>query len=205
MSFLQELFGRKRVTTRDLKTRLLRIERDRRRKRLELKKLDKRQGEIVEQVKEARRSGNNIEVDYLWEDLKGMKIDRMWMIRESTILNLEGITVKKYLRGMERMERNNNHEGINKMMERIRGSGLEAKLDADRIATDEYLDELRAIMDDVGMDMESMDMVEDDQEKAAFLADIDAINVAEESGNLDEVEEAEERLTNQLEEETEEP
>ena len=136
MSFLQELFGRKRVTTRDLKTRLLRIERDRRRKRLELKKLDKRQGEIVEQVKEARRSGNNIEVDYLWEDLKGMKIDRMWMIRESTILNLEGITVKKYLRGMERMERNNNHEGINKMMERIRGSGLEAKLDADRIATD---------------------------------------------------------------------
>ncbi len=205
MSFLQELFGRKRVTTRDLKTRLLRIERDRRRKRLELKKLDKRQGEIVEQVKEARRSGNNIEVDYLWEDLKGMKIDRMWMIRESTILNLEGITVKKYLRGMERMERNNNHEGINKMMERIRGSGLEAKLDADRIATDEYLDELRAIMDDVGMDMESMDMVEDDPEKAAFLADIDAINVAEESGNLDEVEEAEDRLTTKLEEETEEP
>ncbi len=204
MSFLQELFGRKKVTQRELKTRLLRIERDRRKKRLELKKLDSRQTKLVEQVKEARRGGNNIEVDYLWEDLKGMKLDRVWLIRESTILNLEGITVKKYLRGMERMERNNNHEGINKMMERIRGSGLEAKLDADRIATDEYLDELRAIMDDVGLDIDTLDIEEEDPEKAAFLSEIDAINIAEESGNLDDVTVAEERLQQQLEEEPEE-
>ena len=133
-----------------------------------------------------------------------MKLDRVWLIRESTILNLEGITVKKYLRGMERMERNNNHEGINKMMERIRGSGLEAKLDADRIATDEYLDELRAIMDDVGLDIDTLDVEEEDPEKAAFLSEIDAINIAEESGNLDDVTVAEERLQQQLEEEPEE-
>lgn len=203
MSFLQELFGRKKVTQRELKARLLRIERDRKKKRLEMKKLDTRQAQLVDQIKEARRSGNNIEVDYLWEDLKGMKIDRTWLIRESTILNLEGITVKKYLRGMERMERNNNHTGINKLMERIRGSGLDAKLDADRIQTDEYLDELRAIMDDVGLDMDHMEMEEDDPEKAAFLAEIDAINVAEESGDLEQASEAEERLQQKLEEDPE--
>ena len=59
-------------------------------------------------------------------------------------------------------------------------------------------------MDDVGLDIDTLDIEEEDPEKAAFLSEIDAINIAEESGNLDDVTVAEERLQQQLEEEPEE-
>lgn len=200
MGFLGELFGRKKVTTRELKTQLMRIERDRRKKRMEIKKLETRQGRLIDQLKEARKGHNPMEVDYLWEDLKALKIDKAMLMREATVLNLEGITVKNYVRGMERMEKNKNHEGINKLVERMRSSGLEAKLDAEKIATDEYLDELRAIMDNMGADLEVAAEAEEDPEKARFLAEIDAINAAEETGHIEEALEKEEKLRQKVEE-----
>lgn len=199
MSFFEELFGRKKVTSKELRIQLRRIERQRLRKRRELKKVESRQAELIEQVKEARRDGNSIEVDYMWEELKGLKIDKAYLIREATVLNLEGITVKKYVRGMERMERRDNHEGIQKLLTRLRGSGLDAKLQAENINTDEYLDELRAVLEETGLEMDLMTDGDEDPEKAAFLAEIDEINAAEESGDLGLASERETELARKLE------
>lgn len=201
MGFFAELFGRNKVTSRDLKTALLRVERERRKKRHEIKKLEARQERTLDQLKEARKTGNGIEVDYLWEDLKGVKLERSMLMREATVLNLEGITVKRYLRGLERLERQKDQTSIDKLLGRVRSSGLEAKLDAERVKADEYLDELRAVLDEAGLEAELFDVGDEDPEKAEFLRAIDGINQAEESGDLETALEREDELRARLDEE----
>lgn len=205
MSFLEELLGGPKITTRELRRALLRVERERRKKRSELKRLEVRQTKTLDELKEARRTGNQLEVDYLWEDLKATKLDRQVCLREATVLNLEGITVKNYLRGLQRLERQKDNTSIDRLLKRVRSSGLMAKLEREKIRQDEYLDELRAIMEDVGLDTELDEFEEDDPEKAAFLAEIDMLNAAEERGDAEGAQEVEERVKARLEDQTEEP
>ena len=201
MSFFEELFGRGKLTARDLRAGMLRVERERRKKRLELKKLETRQTRLVDQIKEARKSGNNLEVDYLWEDLKGTKLERAMAMREATVLNLEAITVKKYMRGMQRLEKRKDQTSIDSLLRKLRTSGLQAKLEMENLRTEEYLDELRTLLDDAGLEDDLDDLSEDDPEKAAFLAEIDAINAAEERGDVDDATEKESELKAKLESE----
>lgn len=199
MSLLTELLGLDRVTTRELRGALLRVERDRRKQQRELKKLELRQERLVEQIKRARRTGDALEVDYRWEELKSVKLDRALAVRQATVLNLEAITVKKYLAGLERLERKQDQRSIEGLMRRIRSSGLEAKLAAEQIRTADYLDELRAVLEDSGLDP-GLDDYAEDPEKAGFLEAIDAINAAEETGDLDRAEEQARALRARLEE-----
>ena len=106
MGFFRDLF-KKDVSSRDLKVTLIGLERQRKRKQMELRKVAAKQGDLVEKLKKARREGNTLEVDYIWEDLKQLKIDGTFLKREAKVLNLESITVKRYVRGMERLERSN--------------------------------------------------------------------------------------------------
>lgn len=203
MGFFRSLFE-KPVTARDLKVSLIRVDRDRKRKQLEIRKLTARHGEIIEKVKNARKTGNSLEVDYLWEELNGLKLDQTFIRREARILNLEGIALKKYIRGLERLEKNSNREGIKQLLERTRKSGLDAKLAGQFIDEQGYLDELTAIMEEIGLEADSIEMMEDDPAKSKFLEQIDAINEAEESGDYDAAVEKEETLKAEIEKETEE-
>jgi hypothetical protein len=203
MGFFRNLFE-KAVTARDLKVALIRVDRDRKRKQLEVRKLSSKQGEIIEKVKKARREGNNLEVDYMWEELNGIKLDLTFLRREARVLNLEGIALKKYIRGLERLEKSNNRDGIKGLLDRTRKSGLDAKLAGQFIDEQGYLDELTAIMEEIGLEAETLEMMEDDPAKAKFLAEIDAINEAEEAGDYDAAVEKEEELKADLEKEAEE-
>lgn len=208
MGIIKEILGLERLTSKDLKSALLRVERDRRKAQREMKKLDQRQGRLVEQIKTARKSGDALEVDYRWEELKAIKLDRALSAREATVLNLESITVKKYLHGLERLERKKDRTSIDSLLRRIRSSGLEAKLAAEQIRTTDYLDELRAILEDSGLESGLDDYAADDPEKASFLEAIDAINSAEEQGDLASAGEREQALKQKLVEspdETERP
>ncbi len=208
MGIIKEILGLERLTSKDLKSALLRVERDRRKAQREMKKLDQRQGRLVEQIKTARKSGDALEVDYRWEELKAIKLDRALSAREATVLNLESITVKKYLHGLERLERKKDRTSIDSLLQRIRSSGLEAKLAAEQIRTTDYLDELRAILEDSGLESGLDDYAADDPEKASFLDAIDAINSAEEQGDLASAGEREQALKQKLVEspdETERP
>ncbi len=199
--FFRKLFGREKpVTSRDLKAALIGVKRDRRKKQLELKKVVNRRGDILERIKDARRDGNQIEVDTLWEDLKQLKVDAAYARREAKILSLEEIGLKRYSRGLERLEKSKDDRAIQRLLERARTSGLDDKLRRAEVDEDAYMDELNAILDDVGLQVEELE-AEDDPEKEKFLAEIDAINSAEEAGKLDEALAKEEKLKKKLDEE----
>jgi hypothetical protein len=201
MGIFANLFGKPVLSAREVKIEMLKKERERRRKIIELRRVEQKKEKLIDDIKKARRDGQNFQVDILWEDLKSFKIDGAFAKRELSVLNLEYITLKRYVRGMERLEKQKNTEGIQKLLGRIRESGLEARLATQEVDEKAYLDELNAIMDDIGMQVEEMDsFTEEDPEKMKFLDAIDAINTAEESGDIERAMEKENRLKDTLKE-----
>ena len=85
------------------------------------------------------------------------------------------------------------------MIERVRNSSLDAKLRQNDINDQEYLDELSAIMEEIGLADEIMLVEGSDPEKDKFLSIIDDINEAEDSGNLEDALKKEEELKSSLE------
>jgi hypothetical protein len=196
-NFFGSLFGTK-IDLRKLKVKLREVERERRKYFMEMRKLSTRQASLIEQIKRARREGNSIEVDYVWEELKDIKHDFAFHRRAAKVSNLEGIALKKYIRGLERLEKRKDKDGVNKLLTRIRTSGLDAKLALQQIDEQAYLDELNATLDDLGLEVDG-DFEESDPEKSRFLDEIDTINEAEEGGNFDEALKAESELRAKLE------
>ncbi|MHC4839671.1 MAG: hypothetical protein ACYTDT_01770 [Planctomycetota bacterium] len=197
--FFRLLFGPK-VDLRKLKVKLREVERERRKYFMELRKLSTRQASLIEQIKRARREGNTIEVDYVWEELKDIKHDFAFNRRAAKVSNLEGIAMKKYIRGLERLEKRKDKDGVNKLLQRIRSSGLDAKLALQQIDEESYMDELNATLDDLGLEVDE-GYGDEDPEKLKFLSEIDTINVAEEAGSFDEALKAETDLRSRLESE----
>lgn len=196
-NFFKLLFGNK-VDSRLLKVKLREVERERRKYFMEMRKLSQRQATLIEQIKNARRDGNNMEVDYLWEELKALKYDFGFNRRSAKVSNLEGIALKKYVRGLERLEKRKDKNGVMKLIQRIQNSGLDAKLALQQIDEESYIDELNATLDGLGLEMDA-DLADDDPEKARFLSEIDTIVDAEEAGDFDSAIKVESDLKTRLE------
>lgn len=199
MGIWSKLFG-KPVTAKELKVQLLRIERDRRRQQQEIRKLEARRAHTIDRIKKARKEGNNLEVDYLWEELSQLKMEGKIAMKGAKRFNLEAIGLKKYIRGLERLEKSDNKEGIQGLFERVRESGLDTKLGMEDINEQEYLDELSMILEEAGLMVEETDFEEEDPEKAKFLAQIDAINEAEDVGDFEKATKQEEKLKTTVDE-----
>lgn len=199
MGLFRDLFGQKSISAKHVKVELLKQDRTRQRKHQEFRKLENKKNGLIEQIKQARKIGNHLEVDYLWEELQHLKVDTTHLKRELKILNLEGIALKRYCRGLERLEKTNNKEGIRKLLTRIRSSDLENKLARQNINEKEYLDELNLMLEEVGLDVDLTETEEDDPMKNKFLQEIDAINSAEEEGEYDLAFEKENHLKSTLE------
>ncbi len=198
----EQIFGRKQeVTSRDLKVALLGLKREARKKQIELRKLESRRRELIDRIKRARREGNALEVDVLWEELRQVRIDGAYAKREGKVLALEMVGVTRYLRGLERLERAGRESEIRKLIERVRTSGLDHKLRGQEVDEAAYIDELNATLDEVGIEIEGWEAEDVDPEKARFLEEIDAINEAESTGNIEEAVEREEKLSRKLDEE----
>jgi hypothetical protein len=198
-NFFTMLFGGK-IDLRKLKVKLREVERDRRKYFMELRKSSSRQGTLIEQIKAARREGNTIEVDYLWEELKAIKYDFAFSRRAAKVANLEGIALKKYIRGLERLEKRKDKEGVNKLLQRIRTSGLDAKLALQQIDEQAYMDELNGTLDELGLEIDG-EFEDQDPEKEKFLSEIDTINEAEGAGDFDAALKTEAELKHKLESE----
>jgi hypothetical protein len=196
-NFFSMLFGG-RLDLRKLKVKLREVERERRKYFMELRKLSSHQTDLIEKVKRARREGNSIEVDYLWEELKAIKHDFAFNRRAAKVSNLEGIALKKYIRGLERLEKRKDKDGVNRLLMRIRNSGLDAKLALQQIDEQAYLDELNSTLDELGLEIDS-EYEEGDPEKERFLSEIDTINEAETSGAFEEALKQEAELKQKLE------
>jgi hypothetical protein len=196
----EQIFNRrKQVTSKDLKVALMGVKRDMKRKHLELKKLAAKRADMIERVKRGRKDGNSMEVDVLWEEMKQLRIDAAEAKREAKVLTLESIGLTRYLRGLTRLEKGKDETRIKSLLERVRTSGLDEKLRGEEVDEMAYLDTLNATLEEIGLEIEDREVEEEDPEKARFLAEIDAINMAEEAGKLDEALAKEQELHKKME------
>jgi len=186
VGIFDKLFNRddKELTSRDLKIALRGVERDRRKKQLEIRKLSNKRNETLSRLKQARKDNNREEVDFLYEDMQQIKLDQTYARRESKILNLEAIGLKRYTRGLERLEKTYNRGKIRDLMQRVQMSGLDEKLRGSSVDEEAYLDALNMTLEDINMELEDTELMYDegDPEKEALLAELDDIIAAEEGG-----------------------
>ena len=72
MGIFDKLFNRedRDVTSRDIKIALRGVERERRKKQLDLRKLTNKRNDTLSKLKNARKENNREEVDFLFEDLR---------------------------------------------------------------------------------------------------------------------------------------
>ncbi|MDF1663924.1 MAG: hypothetical protein P1V97_19295 [Planctomycetota bacterium] len=205
MGLFDKLFGdpdENVVSSRDLKIALMGVRRERRKKQMEMKRLGMKKNETFGRIKKARREGMVEEVDFLYQELQQVKIDTAYCRREAKVLNLEGIGLQRYLRGLERLEKTSNRGRIRDLMERVRTAGLDEKLRGSTVDEEAYLDDLNMTLEDINIELEDVSILEEgDPEKDQFLSQIDKIIALEEGGKDDIAVEEEEQLKDRLEQE----
>lgn len=203
-NLFERLFNRndQTVTSRDLKVALMGVKRERKKKQMEMRRMSHRRDDVMQRMKTSRKENNKEEVDFLYEELQQIKIDQGMCKREAKVLNLEGIGLKRYIRGLERLERADQKTRIKDLIDKVRSSGLDEKLRGQTVDEDAYLDALNSTLEDLKLEMEDVDISdEEDPDKEKFLSQIDEIIAAEEEGDLDLAVEKEDKLKEKLEKE----
>ena len=95
-SILQRLFqGNRSISVEELEEALGRVEKDRRRSRREIKRWERKRKQLVERMKKVRSEGNDLEVDYLWEEFKEHRRLGQNIRRDGRVFNLEGVALKR--------------------------------------------------------------------------------------------------------------
>ena len=176
---------RRPVKSTDLRLALHAVDRRRRREITALRRLGSRQRIAIERIRTARRAGDDIEVEYRWQELKSLRHDVGHARRELRVSNLERIGLTRYLRGLERLENRGERDRARELVERIRTSDLDSKLAAREVREDEYLAELDTIFDEVGLETDALEPEAIDPDREVFLQEIDALNEAEEGGEVE--------------------
>ncbi len=188
LTILENLFKGRRVQLSDLREALRSVERDRRRVRTEIRRWERQRQQILSRLKKSRESRNQVEVDYLWDELKGHRTTGHDLRREAKVHNLEGIALKRSVRSLEQLERSQDRDGAQRLLDRIQGSGVLERLAVHRDSQAACLQEMSSILEEFG-DGADGDPV--DPEKALFLAELDAISTSERTGDSDDATERE--------------
>lgn len=206
MGIFDQLFNRgdEDITSRDLKIALRGVERERRKKQMEIRRLSNKRNETIGRLKQARKESNREEVDFLYEDIQQLKLDQKLARKESKVLNLEAIGLKRYTRGLERLEKTSSRGRIRHLMQQVQMSGLDEKLRGSSVDEEAYIDALNATLEDINMELEDTDLMYDeaDPDKESLLAEIDEIIAAEEGGDVAFAQEREGKLQDRLDRET---
>ena len=105
-SILQRLFqGSKVVSREELEEALDKIDKDRRKSRREVKRWERKRRQLVDRMKKQRTEGNDLEVDYVWEEFKEHRRLGQDLKRDGKIYNIEGIALRRTIKALDRLER----------------------------------------------------------------------------------------------------
>ena len=201
-SILQRLFqGSKVVSREELEEALDTIDKDRRKSRREVKRWERKRRQMVDRMKKLRTEGNDLEVDYVWEEFKEHRRLGQDLKRDGKIYNIEGIALKRTIKALDRLERRKDDSSARRLLERLRASGLLERVALERETELHYLEEMNAILDEFdGVTEEE----KQDPEKALFLAELDHIRKVEDDGDTEGAAERQDELLERFEQEAEE-
>jgi hypothetical protein len=199
-SLLGRLLWGKEPSLDDLREALEDTKRRREEKRLGLEKLLVRRDHLLGGLKKARRAGDALKVDALWDELEEIRPDVALTRRELKVAGLEHQTLRRYVSGLEALDRRGDRAGVRRLLRRARTSRLPDLLSRAEIDEERYLAELDLL---VSEEAEAEDESRlDDPRKEAFLRRLDAIADAESSGRHEEATQAEADLKQELEDGT---
>ena len=181
MSIFQRLFqGHNVITRQALEEALDKVEKDRRRSRREVRRWGRKRKQLVDRMKKMQSEGNDLEVDYLWDEFKEHRRLGQDIKREGRLFNIEGIALKRTIKALDRLERRKDHSSSHKLLERLRSSGLLERIAVEKESELQYLEEMNAILEE----FDGLSEAErQDPEKALFLAELDGIHKAEAEGD----------------------
>lgn len=180
MGIFEKLFGRKTLSIEELKEAAQQVEKDRRRNRREIRRWERKRKKTVDRMKQSRQEGNQLEVDYLWDELKEHRKMGSDLRREGRVYNLESIALRRTVNALERLERKSDQGGARQLLQRIQSSGLAERLAIDREDEIRHLEEMNAILDEFAGTPEEEP---EDPEKIMFLAELDSICEVEADGD----------------------
>lgn len=201
IGILRKIFGAPEpITLESLKSALKEAERDRRKSRVEVRRWERERKKLVEKMKTSRNEGNQLEVDYLWDQFKQHRIEGVEIRRDGRVFNLEALALGRTVRALERLEKKKDRDGARALIERIRSSGLPERIALDRDEQMRSLEEMSQILEEFTGEREEEAA---DPEKAMFLAELDSIQEVERQGEAEEAKERESELLRRFEEDPE--
>jgi len=170
-----------------------------RRRRLfrRLRVLANRRRRLLERAKRARKRGDKMEIDFIWEELKGLRTEAALLRKDARVAMLEELTLERVERTMKRMQKTGEEGRIKDVIKRLIESGILAKIGQEQVSEDAYAEELDAVLSYTAESV--IEEPEEDEEKAKFLEELDAIIEAEERGDRHEAKRRVRRLEEAVE------
>jgi len=174
------LFGKKIINIEEIENYLKQVENSRHKKRLELRKISRKQGRLFDKIKKAHKNGNSFEVDYIWKELQQLTIEARYYQKELKSLNLKQLVLKKYSKILQTQSESKERELLHQLVIGIKKSGIEKKWERHQLVTEEYLEELQGFLEESELeeDYEPVDV-----KKADFLNKLDNVLQMEAKGN----------------------
>lgn len=183
----------------NMKVTLRLAERERQKTFAEMRKHDARQTQLINEMKAARKLGNNLQVDYLYEELKQVKHEMALAYRTGRIANRQTILLKRAIYAFERKAKAKDKNSIQGMIERLSTAGLDRMIASTSVSDEEYVAKLDELLGTTEFDDSMMMDNEMDEGKSKLLAELDAINAAEDQGNFEIAVEREREIKRMLE------
>lgn len=182
-----------------MKVTLRIAERDRQKNFAEIRKQDARQNQLISDMKSARKLGNNLQVDYLYEELKQVKHEMALTHRVARIANRQTILLKRAIYAFERRAKSKDKNSIQGMIERLSQAGLDRMIASTSVSDEEYVAQLDELLGTTEFDETAFETDSMDEGKSRLLAELDAINAAEDQGNFEVAVEREKEIKRMLE------
>ena len=170
-----------------------------RRRRLfrQLRVLANRRRRLLEKAKKARKSGDEMTLDFVWEELKGLRTEAALLRKDARVAMLEELTLERVERTMKRLKKAGDEGRIKDVIHRLIESGIIAQIGQEQVSEDAYAEQLDAVLSYATE--ATVEDTEEDEEKAKFLEELDAIIDAEERGDKHEAKKRARRLEEAVE------
>ncbi len=159
--------------------------------------LARRRRRLLERAKKARKQGDKMEIDFVWEELKGLRTEAALLRKDARVAMLEELTLERVERTMKRLKKAGDEGRIKDVIHRLIESGIIAQIGQEQVSEDAYAEQLDAVLSYATE--ATVEDAEEDEEKAKFLEELDAIIDAEERGDKHEAKKRARRLEEAVE------
>ena len=181
VDFLLNLVRGPKVSVEEVEEATKAAQEKRRRLFRQMRILTRRRRRLLERAKRARKQGDKMEIDFVWEELKGLRTEAALLRKDARVAMLEELTLERVERTMKRLQKAGEEGRIKDVIQRLIESGIIAKIGQEQVSEDAYAEQLNAVLS-YATEAVAED-TEEDEEKAKFLEELDAIIDAEEKGD----------------------